>query len=858
MTDSDGRACPSVDELQQLLDQSLAGEPRDWMDRHVSACSDCQATLDSLTQDHLPSRPAARPTDSQLLRQTIDNLKNESKQANLANSNSGNTTHLATESVSVRSDGIASHLDIEPVGSRFPDRPRSPEHLGAIGKYAILEAIGSGAAGVLYRAWDSELNRPAAIKVLREMAESGGAGRKRMLREAQSVIRVRHPAVVEVYDVIQREDFPLCLVMELIEGGSLADQLTAGPLPPARAARVAQQAAEGLAAAHENKLVHRDVKPSNLLLTQPLDAEECQVRVADFGLVAVVDHDSQLTRTGDIAGTPAYMSPEQIESPSTVDARGDVYSLGCVLYEMLTGRPPFDGTVRMVLWQVIHDDPKPPRRLDDRIPSDLETICLKAIAKRPEDRYESARDLSDDLQRYLDGQSVVARRPSVLARTLRVAHKYPMATALGAATLVSAAAITLISVLAALQLANAHSDTRLQAAKARQGREIAVEVMESIVFDAYDELESSQYAPDDLQIQLLQAAAAGLARIENERESSETLIHRAETHARLGRALWRSDRLEEAADQLAKAQSLLEPLDQGASDSVDVRRLQLQLYVTQIDTYSELGDQESVAQLVLLATPLASELLALSNPDSSLLKTASEFYQSLAYEAEDSRQVVQWLAWALEAHERLGPVVSLGYDERLPRLSMISELAYARLDIRDVERARGGFELLNQRAQQLLQVEAEEGYIGVSSELLDGRLSALLGLSECAQAEDQFALAQRHLEDAWQLVGTEVGNLSLDPYVLDTCWSIVDAGSELARAEGRVVWLRRKIALADCSAKLLPDDDDARHQIRLRKRLLHLLGETGPQSEADQLRHEIQSLTETLDSASAANPADDK
>ena len=498
-------SCPTVAQLQLLLDQELDLATAADLEHHISDCLGCQDALDTLTGDHIADAGATKAgSQSHHLHRAMENLKSH--------------------------ETGSSAKDASGLTGGFPDKAKSEVALGALGRYDILREIGSGAIGVLFEAWDNELNRKVAIKILRAIADSGES-RERLLREAQASVQLRHPNVVEVYDLVQRDDFQPSLVMELVEGGSVADWMRSGAIPQKQAAFIVREAAIGLAQAHEAKLIHRDIKPSNLLLES--EGEEIKrVCVADFGLVAVVDADSDLTRTGEIAGTPAYMSPEQIDTPSKVGYASDVYSLGCVLYQLLTGFMPFDGTVRMVLWQVLHEEPLPPSRFDDRIPKSLEAVCLKAMHKDPDQRYASAQALADDLDRYLAGSAVDARMPSAASRAWRQAKRYPAATLGIAISLFSIFAVAIVSSLYAWRLADANHSTRVQAARADRGKEIALEVMESIVFDAYDQLDATYFDADELQIQLLRAAAEGLSRIEN--DSGPTLFKRGRNSRQIG------------------------------------------------------------------------------------------------------------------------------------------------------------------------------------------------------------------------------------------------------------------------------------------------------------------------------------
>ena len=250
----------------------------------------------------------------------------------------------------------------------------------------------------------------------------------RFLREARSAAALEHPHLVPVYDAGQVGDEPY-LVTALIEGRNLADALAEGRPGFRQSARWAAELAEALAHAHEKGVIHRDIKPSNVLIDR-----EGRAHLADFGLAREASAEATVTVDGPMVGTPAYMAPEQARGDRAgVDARTDVYALGVVLYEMLTGTRPFLGTARMLLLRIQEEEPRPPRKLDESIPVDLETICLKAMAKEPAGRYEGAGALAADLRRFLAGEPVLARPEGRLARLARTCRRRPVQAGLVAA-----------------------------------------------------------------------------------------------------------------------------------------------------------------------------------------------------------------------------------------------------------------------------------------------------------------------------------------------------------------------------------------------------------------------------------------
>jgi serine/threonine protein kinase len=260
-----------------------------------------------------------------------------------------------------------------------------------VGPYQILEEIGRGGMAVVYRAWQPSLQRHIALKVLPEYFRHDPDLLARFQREARAAAQLEHPNIVHIYDTGIADGLPY-IAMEYLQGGSLQERLAQGTLPPAEAVGLLEQIGGALDHAHARGLIHRDVKPANILFTA-----DGRPKVADFGIARATEG-TRLTRTGMVMGTPEYMAPEQAEG-GTVDHRADLYALGVILYQMLTGQAPFHGTTpHATLHAVIYEPPPPPRQLNPSLSQAVESVILRALAKRPEERFQRGAALVSELR----------------------------------------------------------------------------------------------------------------------------------------------------------------------------------------------------------------------------------------------------------------------------------------------------------------------------------------------------------------------------------------------------------------------------------------------------------------------------
>jgi formylglycine-generating enzyme required for sulfatase activity len=309
----------------------------------------------------------------------------------------------------------------------------------SVAGYEVLEELGRGAMGVVYKARQVPLNRLVALKMILAGDYAGEAERRRFRTEAEAVARLRHPNIVQIHEVGEQDGKPFC-ALELCEGGSLDKKLGGTPVQPREAAGLVETLARAVQAAHAAGIVHRDLKPANVLL-----AGDDTLKVTDFGLAKKLDAASGQTASGAILGTPSYMAPEQAGGKSKeVGPAADVYALGAILYECLTGRPPFKAATALdTLLLVLSEEPVPVRQLQPKVPLDLETICLKCLHKEPARRYASAAALAEDLRRFLAGEPIAARPAGWWERGWKWAKRRPTAAAL---SLVSVAALLVLLV----------------------------------------------------------------------------------------------------------------------------------------------------------------------------------------------------------------------------------------------------------------------------------------------------------------------------------------------------------------------------------------------------------------------------
>jgi eukaryotic-like serine/threonine-protein kinase len=424
--------CPPRATLERFLAGALADQEENDVCAHVEECSACQGELDDLvggsTPKPRPAKPAAVPRPDfdrsflERLRQTL------------------------TDPTWHRPPWTEASRDSSRVTG--PDARGPCEATGTVPGYELISELGRGAMGVVYKAWQLNLGRLTALKMILAGEHAGLNDRARFRAEAEAAASLRHPNIVQVYEIGEAGGL-LYFSMEYIEGETLKQSLAGTPQPPRAAALLLEVLARGVDYAHRRGIVHRDLKPANVLLeaVEPTHDAPTPARpphpagklnrlglfpkIVDFGLAKRLG-ETLGTRSGQLMGTPSYMSPEQFAGQGGATGPGvDIYALGCILYEALTGRPPFlDASLEALAARVRREEPVPPGKLQPKCPRDLETICLKCLEKEPARRYAGADDLADDLARFLAGESIRARPVGDAERAWRWCHRNPVVTIL--------------------------------------------------------------------------------------------------------------------------------------------------------------------------------------------------------------------------------------------------------------------------------------------------------------------------------------------------------------------------------------------------------------------------------------------
>jgi len=504
-------------------------------------------------------------------------------------------------------------------------------HEKELGNYVLLSELGRGGMGVVYKARQKNADRIVALKAIRRDLirtrgnESRSAALDRFQHEVQATARLEHENIVSIFEVGDFEGEPF-YSMRFVDGASLADILLEGPLEHRRAASYMEQVARAVSAAHAQGIFHRDLKPQNILV----DGKNDRPLVADFGLAKLQESVDDLTHSGDVIGSPPYMSPEQATDASRVGAASDVYGLGATFYHLLTGRPPFQATsMAEVIQQVINTEPVPPRRLNPAVDRDLETICLKCLEKTRSRRYGSAADLADEIGRYLDHKPIQARPIGPLGRAWRWSLRNPVTAAsltLALAFLIIALIGTTMGYLRASAALTTANEARRESDESFRLARSAVDRLLTHVAD--DEL-LNQPGMQPLRRQLLEEAAAYYQQFLAQRRDDPTVRDElAAAHFRVGRIRELMGDYSAAHGSFRSAQAMQEKLQRERPE--DIARL-----AALGDTMNALGrvlceqqDLDAALAAYRRSRELRQELVDLAPNDAYYRRTLANTYMN--------------------------------------------------------------------------------------------------------------------------------------------------------------------------------------------------------------------------------------
>jgi tetratricopeptide (TPR) repeat protein/predicted Ser/Thr protein kinase len=439
--------------------------------------------------------------------------------------------------------------------------------------YRILGELGRGGAGVVYKARQLNLNRLVALKVIQAGQAALPGAVERFRAEAEAVARFQHPNIIQVYEVGAHEGLGY-LSLEYAAGGSLATAIAGTPQDPRQSATLVEQLARAIDYAHQCGIIHRDLKPANVVIT-----EGRLPKITDFGLAKLLEHEVGATVSGTILGTPSYMAPEQLLGVSgQITPAADVYALGAILYELLTGRPPLKGATPLsTLDEVANLDPLIPRKLQRNTPPDLETICMKCLEKSPSRRYATALALADDLRRFLDGRPILARPSPFWEKAAKWARRRP-----GLASALAGVGVSISVVFAGILYYNGRLQAGMRTARtakaradrnarlALEQRNLALKALDKLVFEVQERLGETS-ATRFLRRSQLDMAVAGLDEIAATAEATPPDMSRAVAHQKLGEIYLQVGRTAEAARQLDQAVGLAEQLATAAPGDLAVK-----------------------------------------------------------------------------------------------------------------------------------------------------------------------------------------------------------------------------------------------------------------------------------------------
>lgn len=748
--------CPSSQSMEVFLRGGSSEPEHALLEQHLDLCSQCQIVLAQIAAVANECTPQ----------------------------HEGDTEHSREWSPEI-AGRLAANLDHATADKarRQSETMRVPF---VIGDYELLEVIGRGGMGTVYRARQFGLNRFVAVKVIVKQFLKPSVV-DRFYVEAQSAGKLDHPGIVPVYDVAQHEH-NVFYAMALVDGGSLADAIQGGPLSVRRAAQLVESIAEAVQYAHEHGVIHRDLKPSNILLET-----DDRPKVADFGLARQLDSGSDLTASGEVLGTPGYMPPEQADGHAVTTA-SDVYGIGAILFSVLTGRAPFEGDEPVaLLYRVVNEDVPSLRNLNFQVPADLDTIAQKCLSKRPCDRYESAAEVARELGRFLRSEPILARPVGLTGRMIRWCRRRPAQAILAAVAVMALTGGTLFSsyfgILASRRAENltdangrlkalnsealrSAEKARVQAERAAAQANTTFRLLESTLYELQPIL-TIDPAQQNRRKQLLTSVLTALDEIDDDLIPAVRL-RRCRANALMG--------LAEVASQMGD--------DQGRTGLTASRPLYLQA----IEQLQSLAREEPDDRTVL------KDLVSASMEVGDMLAEAGEWRPARTY-----------IVGALPAAERLAVEApdDPAMQGQLVELQVLCAECFTHTG--NADKAPKLFEAARERCQQVLQQFPDHAY--VRGELVHTLLE--LGdwhilQKDLTAAEDCFTTMR---EEVKKIIARQPGdsNAILD---LSTTWErLGDISAYRTDQSESLQRYEKSLEIAETAGRMAPDNDHLQWEV---------------------------------------------
>jgi hypothetical protein len=679
----------------------------------------------------------------------------------------------------------------EEVGSSSsPDAEANPAgDWPLVAGYKILGELGRGGMGVVYKARQRGLNRFVALKMVLAGAHADAQHLKRFQIEAEAVARLQHPNIVQIYEVGEQDGLPF-FSLEFVDGGPLDRKLGGKPQPPRVAAQLCATLARGMHFAHEHSIIHRDLKPANVLMTA-----DGIPKITDFGLAKCLEEDSGQTNSGAIMGTPSYMAPEQARGEvHTLGPRSDLYSLGAMLYEFITGKPPFLGPTRMdTVIRVTRDEVVAPSRLQPDVPRDLETICVKCLQKEPGKRYANCYELAEDLNRFLIGEPIQARPVGNLERMVRWCRRNPGWAAMwggiaGLLILLAGGSLyAAITINAAKQEADENARIATKNEEVARQNEEKARAFGNSASEAYATLigevqEKMRDKPDlqNLKKQILEPAIRGLqsliARMDDNKDAFN-LSNLADAHRKMGDLYRELGQIDQAYNQFQETHKIMEDIALANPNEEDLR-------VQLVKSWLALGDlardakgdtalaREDYKRGLAIANDLADNPRSQQPSPMDRKKLVAYVYYKLGDIADDPAEAREYYTQSLTRRKEWRTAQPEAVDAIVDVANCYHDLARVSFHSHDPEAARRYWseclqlreEVLNRRPQSI----AARLYLAFEHERLgdfqvrtgnpeagkNSLLNALARYDQLAKADPANEETRKHLSRACYLLGT--------------------------------------------------------------------------------------------------------